>query len=434
MSIKNKESARQVSIFDSLLKKIKPDSSPLSEAFEEQRCFFPSGDVPLASQAARSGHSGHEPVETFHDSARDADYTKNTMVADAVNKAALNKATDLIADKHSRSFDHIIDESADNLSVAQKVRADFFRLAAFAANICEAHSAFIFLPYDALCALLGKASPAIIEERKSLVLVGFQSLSKDSVIHNSRLPNGYGIIGWAARHRKAVHVSPFQLDVRTLGLYTDKQELKSLTARPIALSPKLSSECGVIVCDSKKTYAFSRVHERLLDNLSHEISNTVELLLDRQNSQQPAVMWNNFASKAGEVRQSLGENSIEILRVSIENPSQLEGLVGTQEYTNLAEQLYRLTMQALPAHIPAFRLVNGDLVIFLDSMMSSFYESRLKAICERVTKSKVSFRLVFRRVSTKDKSLQGLSLSELVAASAVAEEKVFDKEKKYGNG
>lgn len=429
MSSKKKDSAttRQVSIFDSLLKKIIPGSE-------------------ISDSTCKSAQLNQEKDDISEKKSNQQDFTPATdkltqSSQPYINKSYINnessatpelKATEKAASKNSKNIE-FFDDSSENQNVIQKVRSDFFRLAAFAANICEAHSAFIFLPYDALCALIGKAPPAVIEERKALVLVGFQSLSKDSVINDARLPSGYGIIGWAARHKKAVHVSPFQLDVRTLGLYSDKQELKSLTARPISLSHKISTECGVLVCDSKKTYAFSRIHERLLDNLSFEISNTVALLLDRQHSQQPAVMWNNFVSKASEIRQSLGETSIEILRVSIENPAQLEGLVGTQEFTNLAEQLYRLTMQSLPPHIPAIRLINGDLVIFLDSMMSSFYESRLKAICERLTKSKVSFRLVFRRVSARDKNLQSASLSELVAASAIAEEKVFDKEKKYGN-
>jgi hypothetical protein len=324
-------------------------------------------------------------------------------------------------------------ELSENASVVQKVKADFFRLAAFAANLCEAHSAFIFLPYDALCALIGKAPPAIIEERKALVMAGFQSLSKDSILPNCRLPSGFGIIGWAARHRKAVQVSPFHLDVKTLGIYSDNQELKSFTARPIMLSPRLSLECGVLVCDSKKTYAFSRVHERLLDNIGLEISNTADLLLDRQRSEEPMIGWSNFSSKANQIKESLGENSIEMLRVSISQSNKLEALIGTQEFITISEQLYRLTLQAIPANVPVLRLINGDIIICLDSMMSSFYESRLKAVCDRALNSRVSLQLSFRRASPRDKNLKGLSISELVAATSLVEMKVNDKELKYGN-
>lgn len=317
---------------------------------------------------------------------------------------------------------------------ADRVREDFGRLARFGANICEAHSCFIFIPYEALCALIGSVPPSVIEERKALVLVGVHSLSADEIIAHCRLPSGFGLVGWVARHKRAAHVSPFDLDSKTLGLYTTKQELKSFIATPINLPSSLAAENGVIACDSKKTYAFSRVQGKLIDDLSKEISNTIELLIARQQSGQPAVIWNNFAAKANEIRNSLGESSIEILRISLSNAGRLELALGTGDFVLLTEQLFRLTQQALPPHIPLIRLANGDIVACLDSMMSSFYESRLRALSERLAQGQAKPVLEFRRVSPRDKRFRGLSISELVASSAQVEVMVDLQEVQYGNG
>ena len=317
---------------------------------------------------------------------------------------------------------------------ADKVREDLARLARFGANICEAHSCFIFIPYEALCAIIGNVAPSIIEERKALVLVGVHSLSQDDIVTQCRLPSGFGLIGWVARHKRSAHVSPFDLDSKTLGLYTNKQELKSFIATPIALASSLAAEYGVLACDSKKSYAFSRVQGKLLEDLSREIANTIDILISRQQSGHPTVMWNNFAAKATEIKNSLGENSIELLRISVSNSGRLELALGTAEYVALSEQLFRLTQQALPPHIPLIRLCNGDLVACLDSMMSSFYESRLRALSERLTQGSTKISLEFRRVSPRDKRFRGLSISELVASTAPAEVMVNLQEVQYGNG
>ena len=317
---------------------------------------------------------------------------------------------------------------------ADRVRNDLAHLARFGANICEAHSCFIFIPYEALCALVGNVAPSIIEERKALVLVAVHSLSQDEIVTHCRLPSGFGLIGWVARHKRSAHVSPFDLDSKTLGLYTSKQELKSFIATPIALPSSLCAEHGVLACDSKKSYAFSRVQGKLLEDLSREIANTIDLLIARQQSGHPTVMWNNFAAKASEIRSSLGENSIEILRISVSNAGRLELALGTAEYVSLSEQLFRLTQQALPPHIPLIRLCNGDLIACLDSMMSSFYESRLRALSERLGQGNTKVNLEFRRVSPRDKRFRGLSVSELVASTAPAEVMVDLHEVQYGNG
>lgn len=317
---------------------------------------------------------------------------------------------------------------------ADRAKEDIGRLARFGANICEAHSCFIFIPYEALCALIGSAAPSIIEERKALVLVGVHSLSQDDIITNCRLPSGFGLIGWVARHKRSAHVSPFDLDSKTLGLYASKQELKSFIATPISLPTSLAAEHGVLACDSKKSYAFSRVQGKLLEDLSREISNTIDLLIARQQSGQPQVMWNNFSAKAAEIRSSLGENSIELLRISVSNAGRLELALGTSEYIAVSEQLYRLTQQALPPHIPLLRLCNGDLVACLDSMMSSFYESRLRALSEHLAQGSTKINLDFRRASPRDKRFKGLSISDLVASTAAAEVMVDLQEVQYGNG
>jgi hypothetical protein len=71
-------------------------------------------------------------------------------------------------------------------------------------------------------------------------------------------------------------------------------------------------------------------------------------------------------------------DSVEILRISIENLSQLETRLGTTWAIEAAEQFVRLIQQALPPHFPITRMPNGDVLVALDNMMSSFFQQKFR--------------------------------------------------------
>jgi hypothetical protein len=112
---------------------------------------------------------------------------------------------------------------------------------------------------------------------------------------NAKIARGNGLIGWVAKHNRSIHVSPFERDSRTLGIYSEDQQLKSFIGIPVNLgagnpsggasSPSAGGEesanVGVIACDSKKSFAFSKLQGKLLEDLAAEVSNTVRLIRTR---------------------------------------------------------------------------------------------------------------------------------------------------------
>jgi len=299
-----------------------------------------------------------------------------------------------------------------------KVNCDLQRLARFGANISDAHSCFIFLPAELLTTLT--CTPKLNEgaDSSTLVLAGYHSLSS-SVIVDCRLPRGAGLIGWVAKHNRSIHVSPFELDSRTLGIYSSDQQLKSFVGVPVALDHGRTTACaGVIACDSKKSFAFSKLQIKLLEDLAAEISNTVQLLLLYGWQGQVDVAWQTFLRRAEELALALGNTAVEILRIRLANFEALESSLGTSAALALAEQLFRLLQQALPPHFPLVRLISGDIIICLDNMMTSFYENKIRALCERIGMPDRNPVLEFIKTPSRNRKRKIMSIEALVAETA----------------
>lgn len=293
-------------------------------------------------------------------------------------------------------------------------RADLARLARFGANITDAHSCLIFIPTT--CLSLVEGSPV---KDDLLELVAHHSLAND-VITGYRLTGDSGLIGWVSRHKRSIHVSPFEHDSRTLGIYAEHQDLKSFIGIPLRfdfVDDKLSA--GVVACDSKKTYAFSKLQGKLLEELAAEISNNVKLRLFNERGVMrgaPELGWSTFVRKGLQLEEALGATSIEILRVRISNFAELEATYGTQEAGKMVEQLFRLVQQALPPHFPIIKLVTSDMVIVLDNMMTSYFENKIQAMVAHISSGKKRIKLTYARASSKDPK-RGAKLEDLVALS-----------------
>lgn len=307
------------------------------------------------------------------------------------------------------------------------LRSDLARLARFGANLSDSHSCLIFLPTSCL-ALIDHC--AVGEEL--LELVAFHSLSND-VITGYRITPDSGLIGWVSRHKRSIHVSPFEHDSRTLGIYSEEQALKSFIGIPLPLDFLEGHEslpAGVVACDSKKSFAFSKLQGKLLEDLACEISNNVRLRAFNDRGQLKGLKemsWDTFMKKAKQLEGSLGSDSIEIMRVRVTNFHEIESGSGTHDAGKLVEQLFRLIQQALPPHFPIIKLVNSDVVIVLDNMMSSYFENKIRAMASHIASGKKRIGLSFGKASAKQRSRQSVRIEDLVAQSGQSSQSEQDQ-------
>jgi len=296
------------------------------------------------------------------------------------------------------------------MSIA-RLQPQLHRLAQFGANIADAHSCFIFLPADAVQSHgfgLSNINSGHLE------LGGYHSLSSE-VITSCRIDSQTGLIGWVAKHSRSIHVSPFDRDSRTLGVYAADQSLKSFIGIPVKLDQ--SSVAGVIACDSRKSYAFSKLQGKLLENLAAEVANNVNLINLSSPQSAHEQSFNQFLAKAQAVESALGGNSLLVFRIKLKNFTNLELSLGTAAAFELVEQIFRLVLQTLPPHFPAIKLPNGHLVAVIDNMMSAFYENKVRAMCDytAVDGHRVEFEFIKEPLIGRDRSLR--RLEEVIAAS-----------------
>lgn len=290
---------------------------------------------------------------------------------------------------------------------------DLCRLARFGANITDAHSCFIFLPTSIF------ENGLSATEQKSLRLSGFHSLNTN-IKTSCSVEKGVGLIGWVAKHNRSIHVSPFERDSRILGMYEHDCELKSFMGIPVPLKTRVQEQkaTGVIACDSKKSYAFSKLQGKLLEDLAAEVANTIFLSSITSEERTDAFDWISFAVKAEKLISSLGVNAVEVMRIQLKSFRELEKQCGTRVAAQTHVQLQRLIDQTLPPHFPVIRLSQGDLIVVLDNMMSSFYENKFHAICSHVSSPEKELSLAISRCPMKRRGGKPYSLEEAVTHTA----------------
>ncbi len=299
------------------------------------------------------------------------------------------------------------------------IRRDLCRLARFGANISDAHSCFILLP-SFVFSTPGSSSGARVVE-----LVGHHTLSSE-VNRGCKISSDSGLIGWVATHGRTIHVSPFEHDSRTLGVYPVDQGLKSFIGIPIPLpfipaatSGRDGTLGGVIACDSKKSFAFSKLQGKLLEDLSCEVANTLKLILYAVNRSDDSVTWGDFLLRANEFINAISAQSVEVLRMKLTNFERTEQILGSGRAVEIVEQAYRLAQQAVPPHLPSFRFPSGDMVFLVDNMMTSFYENKIRAVCSRLLSNAAGLSFAFVRESAKNRRSKSVSIEQLVSDSSV---------------
>lgn len=127
------------------------------------------------------------------------------------------------------------------------------------ANLSESYSTVIFR-FDS--------------DRSNLSVAAFHTLSRD-FLQGAQINLGAGLVGWTAENKVRISVCPFQHDSRTLLYYSTDQSLKSFIAIPIIGSNDVL--LGVLCCDSKKSYAFTKLTEKILHDCARQSAILMEL-------------------------------------------------------------------------------------------------------------------------------------------------------------
>lgn len=294
-----------------------------------------------------------------------------------------------------------------------QLKEDLKKLARLASSLTEAHTCAILLPTEVFEAASNTAasrhispdlSPSLASSHpgpsvthaepsvsRSIELVAVHSISP-SLSRDCRIQVGTGLLGWVAQHSRPIHVAPFDLDSGTLGLYSDLEPLKSLVAVPIPMPTETADgrgggpgPTGVLMCDSRKAYSFSKPQIKVLEDIALQVSRLLFWAIFKREATSVESSWESFRLKLHQLGDAIGAESAEILRVSVETFSQVEQQHGLSAAVHQSEQFVRLAQQALPPHFPLARLPNGDILIALDNMMSSFFQHKLRTLANHVS-------------------------------------------------
>lgn len=114
----------------------------------------------------------------------------------------------------------------------------------------------------------------IKEGARSLRSRGYHTLSREFT-PDIIIPFGSGLVGWTAEHELKISVCPFEHDSTTLRYYNKDQELKSFLSIPI--KDDNGELLGVLACDSKKSYAFSKLAEKILTDCAGQVKTILKL-------------------------------------------------------------------------------------------------------------------------------------------------------------
>ena len=184
-------------------------------------------------------------------------------------------------------FAYAADFSQQTLS--PELKDNLSRLARLIANAVEAYSCVIFIAN---------------RQRREIIVGGYHTLSRNFV-PSSRIGYGCGLIGWCAENGVNITVSPFEAEPSTLIYYRDEKGLKSFTAMPII--DEGGQVLGVIACDSKKSYAFPKITEKVLVDFSGQCAAVMTLVKNLEAARReqippsaPLAEWIDELQRAGD--------------------------------------------------------------------------------------------------------------------------------------
>ena len=310
------------------------------------------------------------------------------------------------------------------MSIGQ-LTEDIKKFTRLASQASDAHTAAIFLPTG----LLTSASPTPLLttprstslhpldgsarecddrgaghlQRASIELVGVHSLSP-SLVRDCRIQVGNGILGWVAENGRPIHVTPFDMESSTLGIYSESEHLQSLVAVPI-LVPSAERQCrgtsGVLMCDSRKSPSFSKSQVKQLEEIAVLVSRLLFWALFKKTSTAHESSWDSFATRIAQLTEAIGARSVEVLRLSVSSFGGIEEVHGITFAVHQSEQFARLVQQALPPHFPMARLPIGEMIIALDTMMSPFFQNKITSLARHLNDQGAPFQVAIKSFSAK---------------------------------
>ena len=268
----------------------------------------------------------------------------------------------------------------ERILLGHEFSKDAARLCRLAANVLEAHTVSLYLP------ILDKLHP-----------VAWQTMAPQSVQYDP-LSFDHGLIGWVAKNKKPIHVSPFERDSKILGMYKEDLQLKSCMGVPVHIGEH-NQVAGVLNVDSKKAFAFSKLQGKLLEDIAEECTALISLHASTAKAKDSKTDFSQFKRVSQELISHIGIESVAVLRTRASNFSQVETELGLASATQLFESFSRLVQQALPPKYPMYVTPTGDLLCIVDSMMVDSYTNKFLVISEHPSlrgRNGVGFSLDFR--------------------------------------
>jgi hypothetical protein len=306
-------------------------------------------------------------------------------------------------------------------------REDLHEVAKLVSAITGSHSSAIFIPADLIgqdgaysqsitsaanqraiqrdlrdaIPLKQVLQPGIDPKSAAVDLIAAHSTS--TLVRDCRVPVGHGLVGWVAEQGRPIHLSPCDVSSSALSIYVDQEPIKSLVAVPIftegglrqgqysrttsALQnpPLPLGSCGVLMCDSTRVDGFTNAHVKILEQFAAMIQRFLCWSQKAGHGAQIETSWEIFKQKTIQLGDAIGHNSIEIVRIKLESLRELEALGGVSLAVQISEQFTRLTQQAVPPHFPCIRLPDGDIVLAVDDMMSSFFQQKLQSLANHLS-------------------------------------------------
>jgi hypothetical protein len=333
------------------------------------------------------------------------------------------------------------------MSIGQ-IREDLKKLAKLAANVSDAHTCIIFLPTGLLTSSAPQRSPEnssfiplshtphqqapqsdTIELKKvfqvgpdvavgSIEMVATHSAST-CLVRDCRIQVGNGLIGWVAENSRSIHVAPFDMDSSVLGIYTETEPLKSLVAVPIPMpteNPNSRTFSGVLMCDSRKAFAFTKPQMKHLEEIATLVSRLLFWTLFKKETTSTENSWDSFLTKTTQLSEAIGHDSIEMVRISLDSFADLETAHGISGAVHQSEQFLRLIQQALPPHFPLVRLPNGDILVALDNMMTAFFQNKIRTLANHLNDQVKPFIIRIQSFSAKASRARGFDIDAILQA------------------
>ena len=203
------------------------------------------------------------------------------------------------ADAHRAEY-HSVEFYPAFLENHPELRESLAGVARLVANVTEAYTASIFLVGDIVAG--GRPDPRVLK------LAAVQSLSRELVL-DSQIGFGCGLVGWTAENGVRISVCPFEHDATTLLYYSRDQALKSFIAVPITSAK--GTLIGVLACDSKKSYAFAKITEKILTDCAAQVASLVDLHQSiKARNQKPFISEDRVAAFLETLRSQRNERAL----------------------------------------------------------------------------------------------------------------------------